>query len=171
MERPASVEAYLASLSPEQRTAIDALRAAIRAAAPDATEGISYSMAAFKSDGKGLVCYAAFKDHYSLFPMSKQVIADNLDGARRTRDGQGHDPLRLRREAARHAREEDRQGAAGRGRGASAPLTQLVAASASWPHAASIERPRVSRTVTFAPSFSSVCTNRLMRAGGEPSTG
>jgi uncharacterized protein YdhG (YjbR/CyaY superfamily) len=94
MERPASVEAYLASLSPEQRTAIDALRAAIRAAAPDATEGISYSMAAFKRDGKGLVCYAAFKDHYSLFPMSKQMVADHLD-TRRTRHGQGHDPLRL----------------------------------------------------------------------------
>ncbi len=89
MERPASVEAYLASLSPEQRTALDALRAAIHAAAPDATEGISYSMAAFKSDGKGLVCYAAFKDHYSLFPMSKQVIADNLEalGARATGKG------------------------------------------------------------------------------------
>jgi uncharacterized protein YdhG (YjbR/CyaY superfamily) len=48
VERPASVEAYLASLSPEQRTALDALRATIHAAAPDATEGISYSMPAFK---------------------------------------------------------------------------------------------------------------------------
>ena len=89
MERPANVEAYLTSLSPEQRTAIDALRAAIRTAAPDATEGISYSMAAFKWGGKGLVCYAAFKDHYSLFPMSKQVVADNLEalGARATGKG------------------------------------------------------------------------------------
>jgi alpha-1,2-mannosyltransferase len=43
-------------------------------------------------------------------------------------------------------------------------------ASASWPHAASIERPRVSRTVTFAPARSSVATNRATRAGGEPST-
>ena len=172
MERPASVEAYLASLTPEQRAALDALRGAIRAAAPDATEGISYSMAAFKYDGKGLVCYAAFKDHYSLFPMSKQVIADNLEALGAARDGQGHDPLRLRRAScpsrlvkrivkARLAEVEAR----------STPLSQLVAASASWPHAASIERPRVSRTVTFAPSFSSVCTKRRMRAGGEPSTG
>jgi uncharacterized protein YdhG (YjbR/CyaY superfamily) len=89
VQRPASVEAYLASVPPEQRAALEALRAAIRAAAPDATEGISYSMAAFKWDGKGLVCYAAFKDHYSLFPMSKQVIADRLDelGARATGKG------------------------------------------------------------------------------------
>ena len=89
MQRPANVEAYLASLTPSQRTALDTLRDAIGAAAPDATEGISYSMAAFKQDGKGLVCYAAFKDHYSLFPMSKQVIADNLAtlGARATGKG------------------------------------------------------------------------------------
>ena len=171
MERPANVEAYLASLPPEQRTAIDALRAAIRAAAPDATEGISYSMAAFKWNGKGLVCYAAFKDHYSLFPMSKQVVADNLDQLGERATGKGtirfaYDeklPVTLvkRIVKARLAEVEAR----------GAPLTQLVAASASWPHAASIERPRVSRTVTFAPSFSSVCTNRLMRTGGEPSTG
>ena len=89
MERPASVEAYLASLPHEQRAALDELRAAIRAAVPDATEAISYSMAAFKFDGKGLVCYAAFKDHYSLFPMSKQVIADHLEelGPRATGKG------------------------------------------------------------------------------------
>ncbi|MEP6759698.1 MAG: DUF1801 domain-containing protein [Actinomycetota bacterium] len=89
MQRPANVEAYLASLAPGQRAALDAWRAAIQTAAPDATEGISYSMAAFKRDGKGLVCYAAFKDHYSFFPMSKQVIADNLEafGARATGKG------------------------------------------------------------------------------------
>ena len=89
MERPASVEAYLAALAPEQRAALGKLRATIRTAAPDATEGISYSMAAFKHDGKGLVCYAAFKDHYSLFPMSTQVIAEHLDdlGARGTGKG------------------------------------------------------------------------------------
>lgn len=89
MERPASVEAYLNSLTPEQRAALDSLRGAIRAAAPDATEGISYSMAAFKHGGKGLVCYAAFKDHYSLFPMSKQVVADNLEALGPRATGKG----------------------------------------------------------------------------------
>ena len=89
MLRPESVESYLASLPPDQRNALDGLRTAIRAAAPDATEGISYSMASIKTDGRGLVCYAAFKDHYSLFPMSKQVIADHLDvlGERATGKG------------------------------------------------------------------------------------
>jgi uncharacterized protein YdhG (YjbR/CyaY superfamily) len=89
MRKPASVEEYLSWQDERQRAALDGLRAAIQAAAPDATEGISYAMAAFKLDGKGLVCYAAFKDHYSLFPMSTQVIADHLDelGARATGKG------------------------------------------------------------------------------------
>ena len=89
MEKITSVEEYLAGLPAEQRAALDKLRATIRAAAPDATEGISYAMAAFKFGDRGLVCYAAFKDHYSLFPMSKQVVADHLDalGARATGKG------------------------------------------------------------------------------------
>ena len=89
MRKPKSVKEYLSWQDAEQRAALDKLRVAIQAAAPDATEGISYSMAAFKWEGKGLVCYAAFKDHYSLFPMSKQVVADHLNalGARATGKG------------------------------------------------------------------------------------
>jgi alpha-1,2-mannosyltransferase len=51
----------------------------------------------------------------------------------------------------------------------SAPRRQTEA-SASWPQAASIERPRVSRTVTLAPARSSEATNRAIRSGGDPST-
>ena len=89
MQKPTSVQEYLSWQSDEQRAALDRLRAAIRAAAPEATEGISYSMAAFKLGGRGLVCYAAFKDHYSLFPMSGQVVADHAEelGARATGKG------------------------------------------------------------------------------------
>jgi len=74
MRKPTSVTHYLSWQSDEQRAALGGLRAAIRAAAPEATEGISYAMPAFLIGGRGLVCYAAFKDHYSLFPMSTAVI-------------------------------------------------------------------------------------------------
>jgi uncharacterized protein YdhG (YjbR/CyaY superfamily) len=77
MEKIESVSKYLRGLSKDQRAALDKLRATIASAAPDATEGISYAMPAFLLGGKGLVCYAAFKDHYSLFPMSKQVLTDH----------------------------------------------------------------------------------------------
>jgi uncharacterized protein YdhG (YjbR/CyaY superfamily) len=69
-----SVEDYLAALPKEQRAALEKLRTTIRAAAPEATETISYQMPAFKQDGRFLVSYAAFKDHCSLYPASYAVM-------------------------------------------------------------------------------------------------
>jgi uncharacterized protein YdhG (YjbR/CyaY superfamily) len=74
MAAAATVEQYLAALPETSRAALEEMRAAIRAAAPDATEGISYGMPAFRDRGRVLVYYAAFKGHYSLFPASVAVI-------------------------------------------------------------------------------------------------
>lgn len=74
MEKPKSVEAYLKGFTGEERAAIEKLRTTIAAAVPAAEEGITYSMPGFKLGGKGLVCYAGFKDHYSFFPMSGAAI-------------------------------------------------------------------------------------------------
>jgi uncharacterized protein YdhG (YjbR/CyaY superfamily) len=74
MAAPTSVENYLAALPEEQRVALEDLRQTIRAAAPTATETISYQMPAFKQDGRFLVSYAAFKDHCSLYPASDAVM-------------------------------------------------------------------------------------------------
>lgn len=74
MAVPASVEAYLAALPDDQRAVMEHLRGSIRAAAPEATEQISYGMPAFKTHGRFLVSYAAFKRHFSLFPASQAVI-------------------------------------------------------------------------------------------------
>jgi uncharacterized protein YdhG (YjbR/CyaY superfamily) len=74
MAAPTSVEDYLAALPEESRAALERLRKTIKAAAPEATETISYQMPAFKEHGRFLVSYAAFKDHCSLFPASKAVM-------------------------------------------------------------------------------------------------
>ena len=74
MLKPKSVEAYLKSLPPEHRAAVQTLRETIASAAPEAEEGITYSMPGFLLDGRGLVSYAAFKDHYSFFPMSGHAL-------------------------------------------------------------------------------------------------
>lgn len=89
MEKPASVPAYLRSLEPEQRSAVQKLRETIASAAPDAEDGITYSMPGFLLDGKGFMAYAAFKDHYSLFPMSTRAIDEHRDalGSRVTGKG------------------------------------------------------------------------------------
>lgn len=74
MAAPTSVEQYLAALPAAQRAALEQLRQTIRAAAPEATETISYRMPTFKDQGRMLVSYAAFTDHCSLFPASTMVV-------------------------------------------------------------------------------------------------
>jgi uncharacterized protein YdhG (YjbR/CyaY superfamily) len=74
MAGPTSVEDYLAALPEAPRAALEKLRKTIRAAAPEATETISYQMPTFKLNGRFLVSYAAFKDHCSLFPASSKVL-------------------------------------------------------------------------------------------------
>ena len=69
-----SVDTYIATLPADRRPAMEALRAAIRAAAPDATEVITYKMPGFKRNGRFLVSYDAFKQHYSLFPSSDPIV-------------------------------------------------------------------------------------------------
>jgi uncharacterized protein YdhG (YjbR/CyaY superfamily) len=77
---PATVDEYLARLPEDRRADMALLRATIRAAAPDATEVITYKMPGFKAHGAFLVSYDAFKRHYSLFPASK-VVVDELGDA------------------------------------------------------------------------------------------
>jgi uncharacterized protein YdhG (YjbR/CyaY superfamily) len=74
MAGPTDVEEYLAALPEEHRVALEKVRKTIRAAAPDATETISYQMPTYKLRGRVLVYYAAFKDHCSLFPASEAVM-------------------------------------------------------------------------------------------------
>jgi uncharacterized protein YdhG (YjbR/CyaY superfamily) len=66
MKKFASVAAYLRAVPPAERAALQKLRKTIKAAAPHATEEISYGIPMFKHHGM-LVGYAAFKDHCSLF--------------------------------------------------------------------------------------------------------
>ncbi|HSQ36641.1 MAG TPA: DUF1801 domain-containing protein [Acidimicrobiia bacterium] len=89
MNAPAGVEEYLAALPQEARAALERLRKAIKAAAPDATEAISYRLPAFKDHGRSLVAYGGFKDHCSFFPMSTKVIDDHMDELRPFYAGKG----------------------------------------------------------------------------------
>ena len=71
-----SVDEYLAALPEDRRGPMEALRRAIRSAAPEAVETIAYNMPAFRTrGGRFLVSYDAFKAHYSLFPSTDGMVA------------------------------------------------------------------------------------------------
>ncbi len=80
MPAASTVDTYIAAQPEGRRQQLEALRQTVNAAAPVATETIAYQMPALKLTGRFLVSYAAFKDHYSLFPAS-QVVVDTLGDA------------------------------------------------------------------------------------------
>lgn len=109
---PRDIDEYMAELPEDARAVLEALRRAIKAAAPDATESISYQIPTFNYRGP-LVAIAAWKHHCGFYPMSKAVVAahkDELEPVRHSRD-QEHHPFSARQAAADRARQEDRQGA------------------------------------------------------------
>jgi uncharacterized protein YdhG (YjbR/CyaY superfamily) len=65
--KPKTPDEYLCALSDDQRGALEALRAAIRAAAPRAEECISYDRPAFRLNRKLLVTYGAAKNHCAFY--------------------------------------------------------------------------------------------------------
>lgn len=67
---PASVDDYIASFAPEVQALLQEVRATVKAAAPNATEVISYRMPALRQHGV-LVYFAAFKNHIGLYPPIK----------------------------------------------------------------------------------------------------
>jgi len=73
MRRFDSVADYLRAVPPAPRAVLQKLRRTIRAAAPKATELISYGIPAFRHHGM-LVYYAAFKDHCSLFGVGSALM-------------------------------------------------------------------------------------------------
>jgi uncharacterized protein YdhG (YjbR/CyaY superfamily) len=90
MPGPATVDEYFAALPPERRPAMDAMRAAVRAGAPDAAEVIAYRMPALRSHGgQFLVSFDAYKRHYSLFPATDAVITELGDEIRPHLAGSG----------------------------------------------------------------------------------
>jgi len=64
-----TVDAYIGSFPPEARERLNAVRATMREAAPDAQETISYGIPALTVNGRYLVYFASWKRHISVYPI------------------------------------------------------------------------------------------------------
>ena len=85
----ATIDQYLAGVSPDKRAALEKLRRTIKAAAPKAEECISYQIPAFRFEDRLLVGFCAAAKHCSFFPMSSSMIAEHADELKRYNTSKG----------------------------------------------------------------------------------
>src|SRR5579884_718219 len=70
------IDAYLEALDEPKRSTLQQLRETILEIVPDAEQGISYSLPAFRVQGKVVAGFAAFKNHLSYLPHSGSVLPE-----------------------------------------------------------------------------------------------
>lgn len=70
-----SVDEYIAAQPKAAQAVLQRVRRAIRAAIPDAEEAISYNIPTFKLSGKNVLHFAAWKNHYSIYPANSRLVA------------------------------------------------------------------------------------------------
>jgi uncharacterized protein YdhG (YjbR/CyaY superfamily) len=76
VDKPETIDAYLAAVRPDRQQLLQDLRRAIRRAVPAAEECISYGMPAFRVEGGIVAGFAATKDGCSYYPFSGQTLSE-----------------------------------------------------------------------------------------------
>jgi uncharacterized protein YdhG (YjbR/CyaY superfamily) len=83
----AEIDHYLEFLDEPKRSTLSQLRQTILSVIPEADQGLSYNVPAFRLNGKVVAGFAAFKTHLSYLPFSGSVfpeLADDLRGYKRS---------------------------------------------------------------------------------------
>ena len=70
-----SVDEYIAAQPEAVQGVLERVRSTIRGALPGAEEAISYQIAAYKLQGYAVIYFAGWKQHYSLYPVTGQLVA------------------------------------------------------------------------------------------------
>ena len=70
-----SVDEYIGSQPDAVRGQLERVRSTIRKAVPAAEEGISYNLPTYKLHGRPVIYFAGWKQHYSLYPFTAQLLA------------------------------------------------------------------------------------------------
>lgn len=70
-----SVDEYIAAQPEAAQRVLERVRRIIRKAVPAAEEMISYQIPAYKLHGHGVIYFAGWKRHYSLYPANARLVA------------------------------------------------------------------------------------------------
>ncbi len=77
-----AIEEYGLSFPKKVQTILKKLRRIVKDKAPDALEGMSYGMPGYKTNGKPLIYFAAYKNHIGLYATPKGHEAFSKDLAK-----------------------------------------------------------------------------------------
>ena len=69
-----SVDEYIAAQPEDVQVILERVRGVIRKAVPGAEEMISYQIPTYKLQGSRVLYFAGWKQHYSLYPASDQLV-------------------------------------------------------------------------------------------------
>jgi uncharacterized protein YdhG (YjbR/CyaY superfamily) len=72
---PKSVTAYIAAQPKASHAALKKVRAAIRKGVPRADELLSYGIPTYKLEGRPVIYFAGWKQHYSIYPSNAALVA------------------------------------------------------------------------------------------------
>lgn len=67
--KPETMEEYIATFPEDTQKALRLVRDTMQKAMPDAEEGISYGIGAFKLNGRFLIYFAGYKKHIGVYPV------------------------------------------------------------------------------------------------------
>jgi uncharacterized protein YdhG (YjbR/CyaY superfamily) len=70
-----SVDEYIASQPEAVQGVLARVRNTIRKAMPGAEEGISYQIPTYKLNGRPVLYFAGWRQHYSLYPSTNRLVA------------------------------------------------------------------------------------------------
>jgi uncharacterized protein YdhG (YjbR/CyaY superfamily) len=70
-----SVDEYIASHAEAVQRVLKRVRSTIRKAVPGAEEMISYKIPTYKLNGRPVLYFAGWKQHYSLYPSTDRLVA------------------------------------------------------------------------------------------------
>ncbi len=86
---PGDVTAYIAGFPRPVQAILKRVRAIVRKAVPGAEESISYQIPTYKLNGRPVIYFAAFKEHYSIYPSNTRLVAAFKDKLERYEKSKG----------------------------------------------------------------------------------